>query len=89
MNINNIQIKKLQRIFSALSNENRLKIIKLCQDKELTIKEISKKLDLSHSKTSQNTSLLERENLIKKTRHKNNTVSVKSIVKISDKGLQL
>ena len=77
-------IQKLQRRFAALNNMNRLKIILLCKEKELTITEIAKKLNLSHSKTSGNVSILEREGLVKKTRHKDNTVTVKSLVKISE-----
>lgn len=81
-------IQKLQKRFAALSNENRLKIVSLCQQKERTITELSKLINLSHSKTSENTSILEREGLVKKTRHKDNTVTVKSVVKISENKIE-
>lgn len=81
-------IKELQRRFSALNNENRLKIIILCQEKARTITELSKLINLSHSKTSENTSILEREGLVEKKRNKDNTVHVKAVVKISNDGLK-
>jgi len=77
-------IQEMQRRFAALNNENRLKIILLCREKERTITELSRLIHLSHSKTSENTSILEREGLVKKTRHKDNTVTVKSLIKISE-----
>lgn len=81
-------IQKLRRKFAALSNRNRLKIIFLCQDKERTITELAKLTNLSHSKTSQNTSILEREGLVTKVKNKDNTVHVKAVVKISEDGVK-
>ncbi len=81
-------IYTLERKFAALSNRNRLKIISLCQEKERTITELSKLINLSHSKTSENTSILEREGLVKKTRHKNNTVTVRAVVKITNEAVR-
>ena len=83
-----ILIKSLAGKFSALCTESRMIIVFLCQDKELTITELSRKLNMSHNNTSQNVSILEKEELVKKTRHKDNTVTVKSIVKLSKEGLK-
>ncbi len=81
-------IKSLTGRFSALSTESRLSIVFLCQDKELSITELSKELNMSHNNTSQNVSILEKEGLVKKTRHKDNTVTVKSIIKISENKIE-
>ena len=80
-------IKSLTGKFSALSTESRVSIILLCQNKELTITELSKELNMTHNNASQNVSILEKEGLVRKTRHKNNTVTVKSLVKITESGL--
>ena len=77
-------IRKIKNKAFALNSETRIEILFLCQDKELTITEIAKKLNLSLNNTSQNVSVLEREELVRKTRHKNGTVNVKSLVKISE-----
>lgn len=83
-----ILIKSLVGKFSALCTESRIAIVFLCQDKELTITDLSRELNMSHNNTSQNVSILEKEGLVKKTRHKDNTVTVKSIVKLSKEGLK-
>ncbi|MBI2632057.1 winged helix-turn-helix transcriptional regulator [Candidatus Pacearchaeota archaeon] len=83
-----LERKFLLRKFAALNNENRLKILFLCQENGRTIKELSKLIKLSHSKTSENTSILEREGLVNKTRNKDNTVTVKSTIKISKEGVK-
>jgi len=67
----------------ALNSKTRIKILLSCKKKALSITELSKKLNMSHGNTSQNVSMLEKENLVSKTRHKNNTVTVKSLIKIS------
>ena len=61
-------IKSLKGKFSALSTESRIGIIFLCQEKELTITDISKKLNMSHNNTSQNVTMLEKEGLVEKRR---------------------
>ncbi len=81
-------VKNLKRKFAALNSENRLKILFLCLEKGRNITELSKLLKLSHSKTSDNASILEREGLVKKTRKKDNTVDVKTIIEISDTKLR-
>lgn len=83
-----IQIKALRGKFSAIGTESRIEIVLLCQDKELTITELSKKLNMSHNNTSQNVSILEKEGFVRKTRHKDNTVTVKSIAEITKDGVK-
>jgi len=77
-------IRKIKNKAFALNSETRIEILFLCQEKELTISEIAAKLNLSLNNTSQNVSVLEREELVKKTRQKDGTVTVKSLIKISE-----
>lgn len=79
-------IKKLKSIFSALDNEKRLKIIELCSAKTLTVTELSKELGLNYSITVEYISMLEKANLIKKTRNDDRTVNVKSLIRINNNG---
>jgi len=79
-------IKKLKQIFSALSNEKRLKIIELCSDKQYSITELSKLLKLNYSITVEYTSMLEKSNLVSKERTEDRTVAVKSLIRIKDDG---
>ncbi len=82
----NFDIPKLKSMFSALSNEKRLKIIELCSNKELTITELSKVLKLDYSITVEYTSMLQKANLVSKTRKDNKTVVVKSLIMINNFG---
>ena len=79
-------IKRLKQIFSALDNEKRLKILQLCSERSYSVTELSKMLKLNYSITVEYTSMLEKANLVKKTRNNDKTVSVKSLVKIKDNG---
>lgn len=81
-----LNIKRLKSIFSALDNEKRLRIVELCSNQEFTITELSKELKLNYSITVKYVSMLEKANLIRRTRNKDKTVSVKSLVRISDSG---
>lgn len=83
-NMNNIN--KLKQIFSALSNEKRLKIIELCSKKGYSVTELSKLLKLNYSITVEYTSMLEKSNLVTKERNEDKTVTVKSLIKIKDDG---
>ena len=85
-NMGNIDIQRLKLVFSALNNEKRLKIIELCSDKSLTVTELSKKLGLNYSITVEYTSMLEKAKLVKKVRNDDRTVSVKSLVRLSNEG---
>jgi len=81
-----LNIKRLKSILSALDNEKRLRIVELCSGRTFTVTELSKELKLNYSITVKYVSMLEKANLIKKTRNKDKTVSVKSLVRISDSG---
>lgn len=86
--VNKNVIKEIKTKAYALNSNTRIEILFLCQDKELTITQIAKKLNLSLNNTSQNISILERAQLVEKTKHKNSTVSVRSIVKITQSKLE-
>ncbi len=79
-------LKKLKQIFSALSNEKRLRIIELCSNKGYSITELSKLLKLNYSITVEYTSMLEKSNLVAKERNEDKTVTVKSLIRINDDG---
>jgi len=86
-NIDNPKVlNKLKNIFAVLSNTNRVKIILLCSEKEMNVTELSKKLKLNYSVTSEYVSMLEKVGLIRKTKNKNKTVNVKSLIKINEDG---
>ena len=82
----NLDIPKLKSMFSALSNEKRLKIIELCSEKERTVTELSKLLKLDYSITVEYSSKLQKANLVRKTRKDDRTVVVKSIIRINNQG---
>ncbi|MFH1327002.1 MAG: winged helix-turn-helix domain-containing protein [archaeon] len=84
--MDNVEIKRLKQIFSALDNEYRLKIIKLCSNKTYTVTELSKLLKLNYSITVEYTSMLEKAGLLQKTRNKDRTASVKSLIGIDSNG---
>lgn len=79
-------IKKLKQIFSALDNEKRLKIIKLCSEKGYSVTELSRILKLNYSITVEYTSMLEKANLVTKERNDDKTVTVKSLIKLKNDG---
>ena len=83
---NNRKLIEVAHKFKILGHPNRLKILLLCSQKEKTITEISKFLKISLTRTSEHISNMERIGLVKKTRHKDNTVTVKSLVEINEKG---
>lgn len=79
------KIKQLKNVYKALNNEARIKIMLLCAEKEFNITEICKKIKLGYTTTSEYISMLEKEDLIKKTR-KNNQVFIRSQYGILDTG---
>jgi len=86
-NIDNPKIiNKLKNTFAVLNNINRIKIVLLCSEKEMNVTELSKKLKLNYSVTSEYVSMLEKVGLIRKIRNKNKTVNVKSLIKINENG---
>jgi len=80
-----MEIAKLAEVFKTLGNERRLKIIQLCQ-KPHTVTEISKKLNIPLTRTSEYLGQLQRQNLISKQRNNDNTITVVSLIEISDNG---
>ena len=81
-----LNISKLKDIFSALSNEKRIRIIELCSQKERTVTELSKLLKLNYSITVEYTGMLAKVGLVGKKRNENKTVSVKSLVRLNNEG---
>jgi len=57
-------MKKLTKIFKSLSDPNRLRIIKMLEQKELCLCEISKILGLANSTVSKHLSILRESGLI-------------------------
>ena len=81
-----INPKKLKDMFAALNNANRIKIVMLCSETGLTITELSKKLKLNYSVTSEYVSMLEKAGLVRKTRNDDKTVRIKSLIRLADNG---
>ena len=82
----NLDILKLKNLFSALSNEKRLRIIDFCSEKEYTVTQLSKKLKLNYSVTIEYISMLNKAGLIAKRRNENKTVSITSLIKLNNEG---
>jgi len=80
-----METSELSEIFKVLSNERRLKIIKLCKTPH-TVTEISKKLKIPLTRTSEYLSQLKRHNFISKKRNNDNTITITSLIEINDKG---
>lgn len=66
----------------AISNSFRFKIIIVTQDNEMTITQLSSKLRLSYTKCADYITMLEKYNLVSKTKDGKN-VLVKSKIKIN------
>ena len=82
----NLDIPHLKSMFSALSNEKRLRIIELCSEKERTVTDLSKLLKLDYSITVEYSSKLQKANLVSKTRKDNKSVIVKSLIRLNNNG---
>lgn len=80
-----METTKLAEMFRMLSNKRRLEIVKLCQ-KPHTVTEVSKKLKIPLTRTSEYLGQLKRHDLISKTRNKDNSITIHSLVEINDKG---
>lgn len=86
-NVNNKQVlTRLSYIFKALSTPDRIKIIALCDEEELTITQLSKELKRPFSRISEYVSSLEKLGLVEKTKHPDKTVTVRSLIEITEKG---
>ena len=81
-----LDIIKLKNLFSALANEKRIRIIELCSEKERTVKELSKLINLEYSNTVEYTSILAKVGVVKKTRNDDRSVSVKSLINLNKNG---
>ena len=84
--MNKVDIAKLKNIYSALANENRLKIILLTTEKQLTVTELSKTLNLNYTITSEYIGILAKNGLVSRSRQKNRTVKIKSLIQVSNNG---
>ncbi|WP_106478076.1 ArsR/SmtB family transcription factor [Phytohalomonas tamaricis] len=60
-------------LLKAMANENRLRILCLLQNKELSVSELNAKLELSQSALSQHLAVLRREGLVS-TRRASQTI---------------
>ena len=80
-----METTKLTEMFRMLSNKRRLEIIKFCQ-KPHTVTEISKKLKIPLTRTSEYLGQLRQNDLISKTRNNDNTVSILSLIEVNDRG---
>ncbi len=52
-------MRKLVKIFSALSDETRIRILKILQERDCCVCEVMQALDISQSRASRNLSILE------------------------------
>ncbi len=84
--MNKSNLSKSKNIFSALNNEKRLTIIDLCSDKEYTVTELSKKLNLNYSITVEYISMLNKAGLVSKRKEENKTVKIRSLINLNVNG---
>jgi len=86
-NINNKQaLTRLSYIYKSLSTPDRIRIIALCEDREMNITQLSKELKRPFSRISEYVSSLEKLGLVEKTKRGDKTVTVKSLIKINENG---
>jgi len=78
---------EIQEKIKVLANKNRYKIIELTQNKEISITELSKALNLAYTKCADYISVLEKKHLITK-RKEGKLVFVKSKAKITDTAIK-
>ena len=62
------KIEILSKKMKALANEKRLKILYQIENKEMSVGDIEKKVDLSQSALSQHLAVLREENIVKTRR---------------------
>ena len=80
-----VEKRELFERIKVISNPLRFRILELTEVEQLSIRELSSKLELAYNKCADYVSLLERKGLIQKTRE-GKEVKVRSKVKIySDK----
>ncbi|MDY6862146.1 MAG: metalloregulator ArsR/SmtB family transcription factor [Thermodesulfobacteriota bacterium] len=61
-------MRSLQSIFKALSNETRIRILKLISQRELCVCELMQVLDMTQSRISRHVNLLKQAGLVKDRR---------------------
>ena len=61
-------MKDLLRIFKALSDETRIRLLKLLQQRELCVCELMQALDMTQSRVSRNLGILKSAGLVKDRR---------------------
>lgn len=66
--MDNQKIEILAKKMKAIANEKRLKILYQIENKDLSVGEIEKKVDLSQSALSQHLAVLREENVVKTRR---------------------
>jgi predicted transcriptional regulator len=80
-----METTKLVELFKTLGNKRRLEIIRLCREPHI-VTEISKKLKIPLTRTSEYLGQLQRQGLVSKNRNSDNSITVVSLVEISDDG---
>ncbi|MBE6443179.1 MAG: winged helix-turn-helix transcriptional regulator [Alphaproteobacteria bacterium] len=88
--MNNQDMIKATKVLKAVANEKRLKILYNIKDKELSVGEIEKLVNLSQSALSQHLAILRADDIVK-TRRKAQTIfyqlkdeKTKSVLKLLD-----
>ncbi len=74
---------KISKTLGLLNNINRAKIVLLCSQKPHTVTEIAKKINLSIGRVSHNLTILDNAKLVSREKNKDNTVTVRSLIKIT------
>jgi predicted transcriptional regulator len=77
---------KLQEMYRALGNANRLKILLLCEEKGHSVTQLSKKLKISYNLVSEYVSILLKHDLISRTKNDDQTVTIRSLIKFKKNG---
>lgn len=68
MSVENYNIDKVVQVCKAIANENRLKVLYLIADREMSVGELMKKVDLSQSALSQHLAVLRGYNIVRTRR---------------------
>ncbi|HSH48616.1 MAG TPA: metalloregulator ArsR/SmtB family transcription factor [Halomonas sp.] len=66
-------INRASALLKAMANDNRLRILDLLDDRELSVTELNQRLTISQSALSQHLAILRRENLVS-TRRESQTI---------------
>jgi predicted transcriptional regulator len=79
-------VEKMAETYFVLSSPVRLKILEICQHSPTTIKRLIQMLDRNSSAVGAHIKLLHQTGMIEKIRNKDNSVTVRSLVEIDEKG---